>query len=935
MTQTSRFAGLSLLLMLTGLSELCYSQIPPAIQWQNTLGGSGYEFLWSCNPTADGGAILGGYTNSPASGDKTENTVSFNDMWIVKVDASGNLQWEETIGGSNTDQAYDVMQTADGGYIVAGMSQSGISGDKTEPLLGSADMWILKLDNDGDIEWQNTIGGSANDQAQQIRQTADGGYIIGGWSSSGISTDKTEANMGAGFSTDYWVLKLDASGNIQWQNTIGGSDYEYLYALELTDDGGYIIGGSSESPLSGDKTEANLGSTDYWVLKLDATGNIQWQNTIGGNTTDNLLSIAPAFDQGYVLAGYSYSDITGDKTEVSPGAAADYWIIKINNTGNIVWQTSLGGNGEEAAFDVAETTEHGYIVGGFSYSGMNGDKTEPHLGNGDIWVVKLNSSGALIWQNTIGGSGTDNARAIFQSPADSTFIVTGNSSSPISGDKTENSVGGFGADDYWILKLNRDCFPVAEICNNMDDNCNGLKDDGLIFLDYYTDADADNYGNPASTPINSCQAIAGKVADNTDCNDANNLINPSVAEICNGMDDDCSGAADNGLTFITYYTDADADTYGSISDPGISSCNVIGSASTNNSDCNDADASVHPATEEACNGVDDDCNSFTDDGLVFITYYPDADADNYGNAAATGTSSCNVIAGVEDHTDCNDANAAIHPGVTEICNTLDDDCNSLTDDNISVTISISAGGATTFCQGENVVLTATYTGATLQWKKDGSNIAGATSPTYTATKKGNYSCVTNSACGNATSSAINVTVNKNPPASITAGGPTTFCAGGSVTLTANAGAGLTYKWYKGNTPVAGATSISYTAFSSGNYKCRVTKSATGCYKNSNAIMVSVPCKEGEIPASNDENALSIYPNPNNGTFMITGIISANERKGMTLSIYNSLGQIIYSKQIESPDQIITETVSLDMISGIYFVRIQNDQYRQEQIFFVE
>ncbi|MBP8915223.1 MAG: FG-GAP repeat protein, partial [Chitinophagales bacterium] len=204
--------------------------------------------------------------------------------------------------------------------------------------------------------------------------------------------------------------------------------------------------------------------------------------------------------------------------------------------------------------------------------------------------------------------------------------------------------------------------------------------------------------------------------------------------------------------------------------------------------------------------------------------------------------------------------------IPETCNAFDDNCNGLIDDEITETINISAGGPIIFCQGGSVLLTATYSGASVQWKKNGANIPGATSSTYSVNKSGNYTAVTTSPCGTATSSTINVTVNKNPNASISAGGATTFCAGGSVTLTEVPVAGCSYQWYKGASSIAGATSTNYIATTAGNYKCRVTKTASGCFKNSNTIIVTVPCKEGEELIKEENNNFTIFPNPNSGTF---------------------------------------------------------------------
>jgi len=331
----------------------------------------------------------------------------------------------------------------------------------------------------------------------------------------------------------------------------------------------------------------------------------------------------------------------------------------------------------------------------------------------------------------------------------------------------------------------------------------------------------------------------------------------------------------------------------------------------------------------------------TNEGGVYVFYhvgcsdifYADTDNDGYGNASVTITACAPPVGYVADATDCNDGNDDIHPGGTEICNALDDDCDALTDEGVVETISILAGGATTFCEGGAVNLTATYSGASVQWKKNGADIAGATSAVYAVTKSGTYTCVTTSACGSTTSNSIAVTVNKNPAASISAGGSTTFCAGGSVTLTEVAVAGSTYQWYKGASAIAGATTTSYVATTAGNYKCRVTKTATGCYKNSNAITVTVPCREGDSPLGGAGGLLTIYPNPNNGIFSVSA--SLREINGASIEIYNTVGQLIYSEQIE-PGTEVNETIDLgNCPSGIYFVRVGYGNNYAEQKLIIE
>ncbi|MBN4072144.1 T9SS type A sorting domain-containing protein [Flavobacteriales bacterium AH-315-E23] len=295
------------------------------------------------------------------------------------------------------------------------------------------------------IEWQNTIGGSANDRTLSMQQTSDGGYVLGGYSNSNISGDKTENSEGG---DDYWVVKIDTAGVIQWQNTLGGSGTDWLFSLKQAGDGGYLLGGYSDSPLSGDKSENSQGGFDYWVVKLDSLGAFQWDNTIGGSASDFLMSIRPTGDGGSILGGFSDSPISGDKTENGLGSY-DYWVVKLDNGGLIIWQNTIGGNSDDRPFSVELTNDGGYFLGGYSFSDISGDKTENSQGLNDFWVLKLDSAGLILWQNSIGGSVGDRLNSV-QQTTDGGYVLGGLSDSPISGDKTENSQGGY---DLWVVKL--------------------------------------------------------------------------------------------------------------------------------------------------------------------------------------------------------------------------------------------------------------------------------------------------------------------------------------------------------------------------------------------------------------------------------------------------------------------------------------------------
>lgn len=453
MIQNSRMKKVSALLIgtmvLLGINNTMAQS--PGIEWQGVYGGTASDYLTSSRQTADGGYIFGGYSNSGINGNKTEDKVGLYDYWIIKTDSAGNIVWQNVIGGTQNDYLNNVEPTADGGYILGGTSFSDSTADKSENKNGAQDFWIVKTDASGNIVWENTIGGDAYDYLHIIHQTPDGGYIAGGYSDSGLSGDKSEA--GQGF-IDYWIVKLDASGNIEWDNTIGGSGSDNLFDISLTTDGGYIVAGSSTSGISGDKTEAAAGN-DYWILKLDGSGNIDWQNTLGGSTEDIPASIVQTGDGGYIVGGKSNSAISGDKTEAVVGGN-DYWVIKLDASGNIEWQNTIGGTGSDIVNKVMQASDGEYMIAGTSASPLSGDKTEASMGLDDYWLVKIDELGVITWDNTIGGNKSDNLVDV-QVTADNGYMLGGYSSTNVNGDKT---IAGFGGIDFWTIKLLPEICPV-------------------------------------------------------------------------------------------------------------------------------------------------------------------------------------------------------------------------------------------------------------------------------------------------------------------------------------------------------------------------------------------------------------------------------------------------------------------------------------------
>ncbi len=405
----------------------------PNILWQRTIGGSDWDEPNFIIPTTDQGFFIGGSSKSNISGEKTENSRGGYDYWVLKFDASGNIEWQKTIGGDQDDRLNEAKQTPDGGYILVGYSRSDISGDKTENSQGGWDYWIIKLNSTGNITWQNTIGGDEDDRASEVELTDDGGFLIGGTSNSNISGDRTVSNNGE---PDAWILKLDGNGNILWQRGHNFLSNFFLTSLKLTPDGGYIIGGTSS------------GSNDmYSFMKLNANGNNLWEKYYGADGWQAFTGLILTSDGGYMAMGFSDADASGDKTEDSKGGP-DYWILKLDANGNIEWQKTIGGSDGDDPTAIIQTPDGGYFMAGYSYSDISGDKTENTVGPPDFWIMKLNSVGIIEWQNNIGGLfGERLPRALLNN--DGSFTIAGQSASDISGDKTENSRG---SNDFWIIK---------------------------------------------------------------------------------------------------------------------------------------------------------------------------------------------------------------------------------------------------------------------------------------------------------------------------------------------------------------------------------------------------------------------------------------------------------------------------------------------------
>jgi hypothetical protein len=372
------------------LFEEISAQVPDTL-WTRTFGGSNIDIGHDVKETADGGFIITGYTRS-------FGTMSGRNVWLLKTDMNGNEEWNNAFGGDDDDEGYSVQQTSDGGYVVSGLTKSFGA--------GAMDVYLIKTDSLGNLQWTKTFGGTNDEEGYSVLQTNDGGYIIAGVTSSFSSGGR-----------DLFLIKTDASGNLSWQKNLGGLSSDGAWEIQHTSDGGFIIVGWTFSHGPG-----FLGNA--WLVKTDSLGNEQWNKAFGGTDVDRGYSVQQTTDGGYILTGYTDSFGAG---------LYNMLLIKTDNSGNQQWMKTFGGSGRDYGHSVRQTADGGYIAAGYTLSfGAGGD---------DFYLVKTDADGNQEWFKTFGGSSSDVAYAV-QVTSDGGYIITGHTLSY-----------GAGLHDVWLIRL--------------------------------------------------------------------------------------------------------------------------------------------------------------------------------------------------------------------------------------------------------------------------------------------------------------------------------------------------------------------------------------------------------------------------------------------------------------------------------------------------
>lgn len=352
-------------------------QVTAQATFTQTYGGNGQDRTRSVVQTQDGGFALAGFSESFGAGDRN--------FLLVKTDEQGNEQFIRTYGGSSSDSAQKFVQTQDGGYALAGHSRSFGAGGK--------DFWLVKTDAQGNIQFSQTYGGSGNDEARAVAQTRDGGYALVGWTTS----------FGPGSYPNGWLVKTDAQGNEQFTRTYGGDDRDVARSIEQTRDGGYAFVGRTRS--------SGAGHDDFWLVKTDRQGNVQFTQTYGGSGRDVAASVVQTQDGGYAIAGPSRS---------FGSEFFNFWLVKTDAQGKTQFTRAYGGAHRDSAQSIVQTREGGYALAGATRS--YGD------GGNDFWLVKTDRQGNAQLTQTYGGSENEGAGSLVQA-RDGGYALTGSTKS--------------------------------------------------------------------------------------------------------------------------------------------------------------------------------------------------------------------------------------------------------------------------------------------------------------------------------------------------------------------------------------------------------------------------------------------------------------------------------------------------------------------------
>jgi len=434
--------------------------------WEHSYGGSDFEQPFGSEPTADGGIILGGHSISN-NGDITSNFGDY-DWWVFKINDEGNIVWQKSYGGSLYDKCRYATENPDGTSLAFGSVKSNdydVAGNHTP---GENDYWLLKLDPVGNIIWSKCYGGTAEEGGRSVIRTLDGNYLVAGYTHS----DDGDVSFRYG-GYDVWLIKVSSNdGSIIWGKTFGGTKDERVRSIAQWPNGDFVFSGNTQSSDYDLDGTTNNGEEDVYVARIDSSGHLVWSKQYGGPGQDRAYYCTRDIDGNVLVAGKDSANggaVTGNHGE------SDVWVFKLKySDGSMMWQKSFGGTLDDEGFRINPAPDGGYIIGATSES-SDGD-SPLNRGHSDYWFIKTDSALNIQWTRTDGGPGYDHLNDIILKD-DGTFVGIGFSNSD-PGTVSEVS-GNHGSFDEWLVRIS---FCDADITITPSDTVSICGEDGITLL---------------------------------------------------------------------------------------------------------------------------------------------------------------------------------------------------------------------------------------------------------------------------------------------------------------------------------------------------------------------------------------------------------------------------------------------------------------------
>ncbi len=486
---------------------------------------------------------------------------------LVRAQVFPSIQWDKTLGGSGGEnRSTYTVKVAGGGYLLVTSSDSPVSGDKSAANKGGHDIWVVRMNAVGQKLWDRSYGSGWNEFATGVENTADGGYIISGTITKTAGSnpnpgDVSDPDFTTAADSDFWILKIDAAGNKQWDKRLGSTGNEISSDVIVSPEGGYLIEGRTTVLLPEyDVSEASRGGTDIWAVKLDAGGNKQWDKRFGSSDTEIARKIVLDSDGGYLLTGDSYGGAGFDKSESNKGSVefdGDVWFIKIDPYGNKLWDKTIGGAASESLRMITPTSDGGYMIIAQTESDPSGDKTAPKKASVyDYWAIKLDANRNVLWDKAYGQLGASNNLSVAIPASDGGFYMAGSlAGTGLTGDKADP-----GGQAAWIIKINSDGEKVWDksldnAAVGIGNNVNSLlqTSDGGLLVGFYSTSGIGGDKTEASRGLQDSWLVklnCGYVTETV----INDLTPASQTACINGTAEVIVGTDDDGIypDMITY-----------------------------------------------------------------------------------------------------------------------------------------------------------------------------------------------------------------------------------------------------------------------------------------------------------------------------------------------------------------------------------------------